>query len=82
MLTVFTVLGLVVLMGRTLIYLVNTFFSQPPAPHPIATLLPDQETAISPESIAVITAAVELTTAGKGRVKRIELLSQEDDLTQ
>ncbi len=79
MLTVFTVLGLVVLLGRMLIYMVNTFFAEPPATQ--STIDQATPAVTTGETLAVIAAAVEVATAGKGRVTTIELLPQDDDLS-
>ncbi|MEM7575296.1 MAG: OadG family protein [Bacteroidota bacterium] len=74
MLTVFLVLGLVVILGRTLIYLLNRLDNNPPrtkaSPSP----------RVAEETVAVITAAVEVATAGQGTIIAIESLPQDDDL--
>lgn len=79
MLTVFTVLGLVVLMGKLLIYIVNNFFSSSEQTKNTDALTPIQQQTKA-ETLAVIAAAVDIATAGKGRVTDIELLSQDDDI--
>ena len=62
MVTVFLVLSLVFLTGKLLITVVNTMADNQ---HP-------NEDEIAPEIIAVLNAAVELTTSGKGRITKIE----------
>ncbi|MDW3197144.1 MAG: OadG family transporter subunit [Cytophagales bacterium] len=64
MITVFVVLSLVVVIGNLLIQIVNRF-----APVPIS---PEKKPEISNAKIAAITAAVEMFTAGKGRITKIE----------
>ncbi|MDH5382549.1 MAG: OadG family protein [Cyclobacteriaceae bacterium] len=65
MITVFSVLFLLVMGGRGLIAIVNKFF-------------PDEQekdsSGISPSKIAVLTAAVENITEGRGRISDIEKL--------
>ncbi|MEQ8472869.1 MAG: hypothetical protein RIC35_16875 [Marinoscillum sp.] len=64
MITVFVVLSLVVITGNLLIRFVN-----------ILSVSQDQESPSSDEDpgvIAAITAAVEIVTRGKGRIKKIE----------
>ena len=62
MVTVFLVLSLVVLTGKSLVALSNTF----------TTTSASSEDEIQPEVIAVINAAVEAITAGKGKITKIE----------
>ena len=62
MVTVFLVLSLVVLTGRCLIILSNTFSGKQT----------ESQDDISEEVIAVINAAVEVATKGKGTVAKIE----------
>lgn len=64
MITVFVVLSLVVVVGNLLIRIVNRF-----AP---VTTSPEKTTDVSSAKVAAITAAVELFTAGKGRITKIE----------
>lgn len=74
MTTVALVLGLVVLAGRLLIFLVNQ--TTPAAPRKTrnnssASLT---STDIDPAIVAVITAAVEIQTAGQGEIQKINPL--------
>ena len=62
MVTVFLVLSLVVLTGKCLVLLSN-FLSSASA---------SSEEDIAPEVIAVINAAVEVVTSGKGKITKIE----------
>lgn len=62
MVTVFLVLSLVVLTGKCLVILSNYVSAN-------SEKLSDE---ISPEIIAVINAAVDVATSGKGRVTKIE----------
>lgn len=69
MITVFVILGLVVVVGNLLIGFVNRF-----VPAPVAD--PDRPASGSLESkkIAAITAAVEFVTMGKGKITEIKKL--------
>ena len=69
MITVFTVLLFVVLAGNGLIWFVNKFIPLQRS-EPISK--PD---ALDPRKVAVITAAVEAATGGKGGIKKIEKLN-------
>ena len=69
MTTVALVLGLVVLAGRLLIQVVNRTSPNRIAPQKIASSSP-----IDPAIVAVITAAVEVSTAGKGKIQKIDPL--------
>ncbi len=68
MTTVFVVLSLVVLIGNLLISVINKYFGTESLGH-VA------ETNIDPKKIAVITAAVQQVTEGKGRIEKIEKLN-------
>lgn len=73
MLTVGIVLGLVVIMGKLLIKIMNklgTSSSTPPPPAPSSRL--KAINTIDPAVIAVLTATVEAATQGKGSIKRID----------
>ncbi|MEQ9231079.1 MAG: hypothetical protein RIF46_10385 [Cyclobacteriaceae bacterium] len=59
MITVFVVLLLVVITGNILIRLVNRF-------------VPESKDGISDKTLAVLTAAVESVTGGKGKITKIE----------
>ena len=69
MITVFIVLLLVALAGNGLIWFVNKFVPLP-QPEPV----PNLDT-LDPRKVAVITAAVEAATGGKGSIKKIEKLN-------
>ena len=63
MLSVFLILGLVVLSGRLLIHLVNRFTKE----------MPEQvQPSIPKEKIAAIVTAVDMVTQGRGKVTHIE----------
>lgn len=69
MTTVALVLGLVVLAGRLLIQVVNRTSPSRIAPPKTSTSSP-----IDPAIVAVITAAVDVRTAGKGTIQKIDPL--------
>ena len=69
MITVFAVLLFVVLAGNGLIWFVNKFVPLQQS-EPISN--PDD---LDPRKVAVITAAVEAATGGKGAIKKIEKLN-------
>lgn len=78
MITVFIILGLVVLTGHFLIKTVNTFF-----PAPIIEIAKGSERInqsasstkkVSKPTVAAIVTAVDLFTSGKGKVNKIEKL--------
>lgn len=79
MITVFVILGLVVLTGQLLIRIVNRFFADPPTPLQAIGSSADQNAAtplnarsgISAETIAAIVSTVDIITEGKGKVKDI-----------
>jgi oxaloacetate decarboxylase gamma subunit len=66
MVSVFVVLTLVVLTGQGLIRFVNRFFPPPPA-----------SSQADPVHVAVIAAAVEVATEGRGQIQRISSLSDD-----
>ena len=77
MITVFVVLGLVVLSGQLLIKLSNRFYKEPKitfSPSLIETN--DNPYEIAPQEIAVITAAVKVVTQGKGNVISIKKVNK------
>lgn len=85
MITVFIVLSMVVLTGRVLIYVVNTYFpaeikQSPPEPALITTPT-NLSSTISPSKLAAIVAAVEISTKGKGRITKIHQLDTTFDAT-
>ncbi len=76
MITVFFILGLVVLSGKLLIRIVNRFF--PPASiksplNEVTNTRPSQTSRQqNKKQLAAIVAAVDILTAGKGKIKNIE----------
>lgn len=74
MTTVFVILSLVVLSGRLLIRLVNTYAPEPLVLKPSAPvpLVSPPKSAISPAVVASIVAAVDQVTGGKGKVQKIK----------
>ncbi|GAB4413380.1 MAG: hypothetical protein OHK0039_20310 [Bacteroidia bacterium] len=76
MVTIFAMLGLIVLSGQVLIRLVNRFAApvQPPATRvaPPAT----SPAAVSPAQVAAITAAVATVTSGQAHITRIEKITR------
>ena len=75
MLTVFVVLGLVVLMGRLLITIVNRFAAPTPDPRLRPAELP-LPTEIDSKIIAAIAAAVDISTQGNGYAKKITIINE------
>lgn len=72
MITVFIILSLVVLTGRILIWVVNNYFSPEDKiayEYKVPFLADD---VIYKKKLAAITAAVEITTRGKGKITKIE----------
>lgn len=72
MITVFTVLALVVVTGRVLIWAVNRITKEVPSIKKTATNLADIRQEVSPQKMAAIVAAVEIVTKGKGKVTSIK----------
>ena len=70
MITVFTILLVVIYLGKLLIYMVNTF-----ARHEEHAQVSPQRAIADNDSVAAIKAAVKVLTAGKGKVVKIERLS-------
>lgn len=74
MITVFIILSLVVLTGRTLIWVVNKYFS------PEEKLAYDykipfvEDDVIYKKKLAAIAAAVEIATGGQGKITKVERL--------
>lgn len=66
MITVFLILGLVVISGQTLIRIVNHF-----SPEPVE--VPSKKK-MSAKKVAAIVTAVDLMTKGRGKVEKIEKL--------
>lgn len=72
MLAVFTILGLVVLSGRALIWFVNRYL---PDAAKLPTALPEvvkKDPRIDPKKLAAITAAVEQISGGRAHIVKIE----------
>lgn len=72
MLAVFTILGGVVLSGRTLIWWVNRYL---PDAAKLPTTLPEvvkKEQRMDPKKLAAITAAVEQISGGRARIVKVE----------
>jgi len=76
MVTVFAILGLVVLSGHLLIKIVNTFFPATSIKSPLASANLATPTPSKPQdsksTLAAIIATVDLVTEGKGKVSKIE----------
>ena len=74
MVTVFTILFLVVLCSKLMIVIINTYFEElidlEPLPHLPRGHMHD------PKKISIIIAAVEVITAGKGRIKEIKKIDK------
>ncbi len=77
MITVFLILGLVVLSGQGLIRVVNRFFPAPvvaiPEKVPVAPIPPSPKTT-NQATLAAIVSSVDIITQGQGRVKSIKKL--------
>jgi len=69
MVTVFTILGLIVLFGNWLILLSNRFFPEP-AKIAINNIVASSKE-IDPKKLAAIVTAVDIITSGKGKVESI-----------
>ena len=74
MITVFSILLLVVFTGKLLIYLVNRFGEEKLKLKPASYHLPFAKETINKKEIAVIMAAIEVATNGKGKVRSIKKL--------
>ncbi|MBT28960.1 MAG: oxaloacetate decarboxylase [Thalassobius sp.] len=71
MITVFSVLFFVVLLGKALIRLVNALHKEiPVATEPVKNQTNSHQ--LTPNKLAALVAAVDVVTAGKGRVTTIE----------
>lgn len=71
MLSVFFILGIVVALGRTLIYLVNKFSPEIVKPQFAAKT----KSGFSKEKLAVLTAVVEVVTENKGVIKSVKKIN-------
>jgi len=78
MITVFIVLGLVVLTGKLLIRFVNHFLPEAakfsPKPSRTTPVIPTSTTSFNEKKLAAIVAAVDVVTKGQGRITNIEKL--------
>ena len=78
MITVFLILGLVVLSGQGLIRVVNRFFPAPvvavPEKTPLVSPPPSPKTTTDQATLAAIVSTVDIITRGKGQVKSIKKL--------
>ena len=76
MVAVFSILGLVALTGRILIQVVNQWAPTPPKKSAPAksprNISRPQSGSIQPETLAVLVAAVDEITKGKGQIKSIK----------
>lgn len=70
MITVFSILGLVILGGKVMILLINKFASEVPVS--IANNIVNQT--INTTKISVLASAVAIATKGKGKITKIEKL--------
>ncbi|NJN25576.1 MAG: OadG family protein [Cyclobacteriaceae bacterium] len=68
MITVFTILALIVILGNLLTTVVNKFFPEPAAPQVAKASIPH---AIDGRKMAAIVAAVDIVTEGKAKVTSI-----------
>lgn len=77
MLTVFLVLGIVVLLGRSLIWVVNRYAKEvaPSGLPPRRPKSPAQEQVIPAKELAAIIAAVDWATHGQASITKIEKVS-------
>jgi len=72
MITVFIILSLVVFTGRTIIWVVNKYFSEEEKITYDYAMPYIEEDVIYKKKLAAITAAVEIATGGKGRITKVE----------
>ncbi len=76
MITVFAILGLVVLSGQVLIRVTNRFIPEVQVAKPLRSSnrsnLAKKRKAIEKKKLAAIVAAVEVVTGGQGHIERIE----------
>lgn len=69
MVTVFSILLIVIYLGKLLILLVNKYAPEEVVP---AKKVPDRPKPIPPHVLAAITAAVNVVTHNKGRIVKVE----------
>lgn len=67
--TVFTILTLIVLLGNLLIGIINRFFPQTP---PVSAAIVNSQQEIASNKMAAIISAVDIVTEGKGKVTSIQ----------
>lgn len=72
MITVFIILSLVVLTGRSLIWVVNKYFSEEEKIEYDYVVPFIEDDVIYKKKLAAITAAVEIATRGQGKVVKVE----------
>ena len=72
MITVFIILSLVVLTGRILIRVINRYFSEEEKINYAYKVPYIDEEIIARKKLAVLAAAVEVATGGKGRITEIK----------
>lgn len=70
MITVFTILALVVIIGNLIIMFVNKYIGEEVKMSPKSAI--NQTVEISSKKLAVITSAVNIVTKGTGRITRVE----------
>jgi len=77
MVTVFVILGLVVLTGKILIYFVNAFFpiAETNAPAPTAFKTRTEKNSFDKSTLAAIVTTIDTITHGKGKVSKIEKIN-------
>jgi len=80
MITVFVILGLVVLTGQLLIRIVNSYFPAAAIKSPLndPSMIPAvvEDSKNSNATLAAIVAAVDLVTGGKGKAEKIERMRE------
>ena len=72
MITVFVILSLVVFTGRTLIWVVNKYFSEEEKIEYDYAVPYIEDDSIYKKKLAAITAAVEIATGGQGKIVKVE----------
>ena len=77
MVTVFVILGLVVLTGKILIHFVNAFFpiAETTAPAPSALRRQAKKNSFDKSTLAAIVTTIDTITHGKGKVSKIEKIN-------
>ena len=78
MITVFIILSLVVASGHLIIRLVNRFSNYVPSRSTLARkAIPTNTSTLSPKKVAAMVAAVQILTAGNGKIVKIERVLEE-----